>query len=96
MTIASVADITGAGAAVPLVAASGGNVQARRIWIYASGSGVRFGDIANVGSARGVEIPATTLVTFSASDADGTDQIPLDQAAVYVPSMVTVTVSFGN
>ncbi len=96
MTIRTVADIIGADAKVALIAlASTGPIKARRIWLTAHGSSnARFGD-TNVAAARGEELPADVQCTFSASDADITDNIDLSTAFVYVPSGTTVTVTLG-
>lgn len=92
MTINTVADFTSSASAQQIATASH---QCRRLWLCATGGKARFGD-ANVGAARGVELPADVEVTIAASDSDATDTIQLDQCYVYVPSDVTVTVTWGS
>jgi len=91
MTIQTIADLVGAGAAVQ-IAASG---RCRKIFLCAHGSSnARYGDV-NVAAARGVELPADTVVTIGASDADPTDLIDLSTSKVYIPNGTTVSVSVG-
>lgn len=92
MTIDTVADLTATG---PILAASAGNIGCRWLSLTASAAGARFGDVANVASGRGVALAAGVTTTFYASAADPTDQIMLDQAAVYIASG-NVSVAYGN
>lgn len=92
MTIQTLPDIAGANAKVQI--SSVPNSAARRLWITALGGVARFGDV-NVGAARGVELATGVQYIFSASDADDTDTIQLEQAYAYVPAGTTLTVSWG-
>ncbi len=92
MQIYSIADIAGDNAAHAIGADP---QQARAIFLTATGGNARFGDLANVGAARGVELPKDVEVTIRASEADKFDHIQLNQAAVYVPSGTTLTIAFG-
>lgn len=97
MTIHTLADIVGDGATHAL-APAGSTLNARRIFLCATGSGTptpaRFGD-ANTAAGQGVELPINAVVVISASDADISDKLPLPQQFVFVPNGTTVTVSFG-
>lgn len=93
MVIQDYADIAGDNAVHALSATQG--MQARFLTITAVGGPARFGSIATVGAARGVDLPTGVPVTFRASDADRTDSISMTQAAAYVPSGTTLTYSSG-
>jgi hypothetical protein len=92
MQIYTIADIAGANAAVAIGTAP---QQARALFLTATGGKARFGDLANVAAAQGMELPQDVPVIIRASEADKFDHIQLGQAAVYVPSGTTVTVAFG-
>lgn len=99
MTIQTIPDFVGASGSVPIAAqptSGAANLQARRIFLCAHGSSnARYGDKANVGAARGVELPADTVVTISVSGADITDRIDLTQQGLYIPTGTSVSVSYG-
>ena len=94
MTVHTIPDIVGASQAVAISAVEG--TRARRLFFTAhTTSTARFGD-KNVAAAQGVELPADTMCTFSASDADCTDLMDLTAAFVYVPSGTTVSVAWAQ
>jgi len=92
MQIYSIADIAGDDAVHPIGAAP---QQARALFLTAVGGTARFGDLANVGAARGVQLPEGVEYVIRASEADKFDHIQLGQAAAYIPSGTTLTIAFG-
>jgi hypothetical protein len=91
MVITDLADIAGDNA-VHALAASG---EARALFLTAVGGPARFGSVATVGAARGVDLPTGVPVTIRASEADRTDRFNLTQMGVYIPSGTTLTISTG-
>jgi hypothetical protein len=92
MQIYSIADIAGDNGVHAIGAAT---QQARALFLTAVGGTARFGDLANVGAARGVELPDGVEVAIRSSEADKFDFIQLGEAAAYVPSGTTLTITFG-
>ena len=93
MQIYSIADITGDNTAHSI--SNDATQQARFLILTAIGGVARFGDLANVGAARGAEIQDGAPLTIRASEADKFDHIQLGQAAAYVPSGTTLTIAYG-
>jgi hypothetical protein len=91
MVITDQPDIAGDNA-VHAIAASG---EARVLILTAVAGPARFGSIATVGAARGVDLPTGIPVTIRASEADRTDKFNLAQVACYVPSGTTLTITTG-
>ena len=93
--IHNIADITGNGTALPLVA---GGVRTPANWVLivapaANASSVRFGD-STTSSTSGVVIPkGTSLLTPATSNAESLD---LSQLYVLVANSDTVSVIYGK
>lgn len=92
MVITDIADIAGDNAVHAIGTTAN---EARVLILTAVGGPARFGSIATVGAARGVQLPTGVPVTIRASSADLTDYIGLGQAAAYVPSGTTLTIASG-
>lgn len=91
MTIQTLPDFVGNNTAVVLAATG----RAKRIWLTSLSAGTRVGD-ANTGAARGVDIVQNVPFVLSASNADETDFLFLNQVYVYVPTGSTLTVTYGT
>jgi hypothetical protein len=90
MQVVTLPDITTTGSAVQL-AASG---MAKWIAFTALTDPARVGD-SNVGSARGVEVPAGETVVFPICRSVG-DHYSLSQIYVYLSSGGTLSVTYGT
>lgn len=93
MTINDIADIAGNDGVHAISGSTPAN--ARQLTLCASGGTARFGAKATVGAARGTLLPQNVPVVFHASQSDQIDTIDLTQAAVYVPTGTTLTISAG-
>jgi len=92
MTVHTIADIAGSGAAVRLVATPG--LRARWI-LFCSETGISNVGDANVAAARGVDCPAAVPVLFPQNGADQTDAYDLYNTWAWVPNGSTLTITYG-
>jgi hypothetical protein len=86
----TIADIAGDNAVHVLSTA---NISASVVYLGAAGGPMRVGDLAHVGSARGVSVPTGGVLTLHGMDTPlGGHQ--LSTIAVYVPSGTTLTIAY--
>lgn len=92
MTVNSLIDITGANATVQLKSTPG--TKARHIYLTPIGGAVRWGN-TSTGAGTGNSIPAGVQHVLRANEADVTDLVDLSTVYVYVPTGVTLTISYS-